>query len=135
MEAMGPWDGDRPVVVLGKEPRRSKGRAGALALSTWKQLLDPGSMQDGDPHLAATRRPAVALVSPATLAGLSGATDTEVRTEVALTGDRGSITLPVRVVADMVDGVVWLPSVSARGRALADLASPGSTVTAKGAGK
>lgn len=135
MEAMGPWDGHRPTVVLGKEPRRPKGRAGALALSTWKQLLDPGSMQDGDPHLAATRRPAVALVSPATLAGLTGAVGADGRTEVVLTGDRGSVTLPVRAVADMVDGVVWVPSVSARGRALADLASPGTTVTVKGAGK
>jgi hypothetical protein len=50
---------------------------------------------------------------------------------VVLTGDRGSVTLPVRAVADMVDGVVWVPSVSARGRALADLASPGATVAAR----
>ncbi len=67
MEAMGPWDGARPEPVLGKEPRKPRGKAGALVLAGWKQLLDQGSMQDGDPHLAATRRPAVALVSPATL--------------------------------------------------------------------
>ena len=129
MEAMGPWDGTRPEPVLGKEPRRPRAKAGALVLAGWKQLLDQGSMQDGDPHLAATRRPAVALVSPTTLAGLEGAVD------VVLTGDRGSVTVPVEVADDMVDGVVWLPTHSVGRGVLADLASPGSTVTVKGAGK
>ena len=42
MEAVGPWDGARPDPVLGEAPRRSHAEAGALALSTWKQLLDAG---------------------------------------------------------------------------------------------
>jgi NADH-quinone oxidoreductase subunit G len=131
MEAMGPWDGTRAEPALDKEPRRSRARAGALALSTWKQLLDRGSLQDGDPHLAATRRPAVALVSRVTLAGLKGVGDGL----VVVTGDRGSMTLPVQVSDDMVDGVVWVPANSVGRGVLADLASPGSTVTVKGAGK
>ena len=64
MEAMGPWDGARPEPVLGKEPRRPRAKAGTLVLSTWKQLLDQGSMQDGDVHLAATRRPAAGARQP-----------------------------------------------------------------------
>ena len=35
-----------------------------LALATWKQLLDNGSMQDGDDNLRATARNAVAKVEP-----------------------------------------------------------------------
>ena len=51
-----------------------------------------------------------------------------------VTGDRGSITLPV-VVADLPDGVVWVPARSFGRGVLAELASPGSSVTVKGASK
>jgi NADH-quinone oxidoreductase subunit G len=49
-----------------------------------------------------------------------------------ITGDRGSVTLPV-VVADLPDDVVWVPARSFGRGVLAELASPGSTVTVKGA--
>ena len=57
-------------------------------LASWRQLLDSGVMQDGEPHLAATARPTVAMVSAKTAAGLG---DT-----VTVTGPAGSLTLPVR---------------------------------------
>ena len=50
-----------------------------------------------------------------------------------MTGDRGSVTLPAEVADDLADGVVWLPANSAGNGVLADLASPGSPVTVKGA--
>ena len=130
MESMGPWDGARPVLALGREPKRSKPRAGAFALSTWKQLLDLGTMQDGDPNLAATARPAVARINQAAydaIFDMLGGTAT-----ATLTGDRGSVTLPVEI-ADLPDDVVWVPANSFGRGVLADLASPGSTVTVKGA--
>ncbi len=43
---------------------------------------------------------------------------------MTLTGDRGSVTLPAEV-ADLPDGVVWLPANSLGNGVLADLASPG----------
>jgi len=122
MENLGPWDGDRaahhPVLSQG-----STGRGEGLVLSTWKQLLDRGSMQDGDDNLRATARPPVAKVSRAVF-DACGPT-------VTVTGDRGSVTLPAEV-ADLPDGVVWLPANSAGRGVLADLASPGSRVTVKG---
>jgi len=81
-------------------------------------------MQDGDDNLRATARPAVARVSRAVLDRCG---DT-----VTLTGDRGQLTLPA-VVADIPDDVVWVPANSAGNGVLADLASPGSRVTVKGA--
>ena len=87
-------------------------------------------MQDGDKHLAATARPAVARVNPATYAALGlveGAA-------VTVTGDRGSVTMPVEVVDDMTDGTVWVPASSTGTGVLAGLASPGTRVTVKGAG-
>jgi NADH-quinone oxidoreductase subunit G len=60
MESLGPWDGARPPLDPLTEPKAAAARAGALVVSTWKHLLDRGSMQDGDIHLAATARAAVA---------------------------------------------------------------------------
>ena len=79
-------------------------------------------MQDGDEHYRATARPVVARVSRQVY-DAAGPT-------VTLTGDRGSVTVPAEV-ADIADGVVWLPANSLGNGVLADLASPGSRVTVK----
>ena len=65
---------------MGRRPRRATTRSSTaspprlpprtLALATWKQLLDNGSMQDGDDNLRATARNAVARVSQAVLDAL-----------------------------------------------------------------
>src|SRR6185369_10204913 len=68
------------------------------------RMLDNGRLQDGEPNLAGTARPAVARLSAETAAEL-GATD---GTEVTVRTERGAITLPL-AVADLPDGVVWLP--------------------------
>jgi NADH-quinone oxidoreductase subunit G len=52
--------------------------------------------------------------------------------EVTLTGDRGSVTLPLEV-ADLPEGVVWVPANSFGNGVLADLSSPGGMVSVKGA--
>jgi NADH-quinone oxidoreductase subunit G len=122
MEDLGPWDGDRAThdAVLST----GAGGGDGLALSTWKQLIDHGSMQDGDDNLRATARPAVARVSQSVYDACGEL--------VTITGDRGEWTLPAEV-ADLPDGVVWVPSNSTGNGVLADLASPGSRVTVKGA--
>lgn len=134
MEALGPWDGARPAVDAGKAPRAPKARAGGFALATWKQLVDLGSMQDGEQHLRATARRPVARVNQAAYDALFGLVDDASAgpQSATLTGDRGSVTLPVEV-ADLPDEVVWVPARSFGRGVLADLASPGSTVTLKGA--
>ncbi len=43
-------------------------RPGQALLATWRQLLDSGRMQDGEPSLAGTARPVVARMSAATAA-------------------------------------------------------------------
>ncbi len=123
MEELGPWDGDRAghdADLTTGAPHSSDGQA----LATWKQLLDHGSMQDGDDNLRATARPAVARVGQSVF-DACGPT-------VTITGDRGEWSLPAEV-ADLPDGVVWVPANSFGNGVLADLASPGSRVTVKGA--
>ncbi|MEP9362380.1 NADH-quinone oxidoreductase subunit G [Nocardioides sp. CN2-186] len=125
MEEMGPWDGARsPLVEEGAPAPVAKPGDGTFALATWKLLVDNGSMQDGDKAYRATGRAPVVRLSRATYDAL-GAT-------VTLTGDRGSVTLPAEP-ADLDDGVVWVPANSFGNGVLADLASPGSRVTVKGA--
>jgi NADH-quinone oxidoreductase subunit G len=80
-------------------------RSGQAVLATWRQLLDRGSLQDGEPHLAATAREPVAVVSPATAAEL-GVVD---GAKVTVRTRQGAITLPARL-AQMPDRVVWLPA-------------------------
>lgn len=131
MEDLGPWDGERaPTVEVAPTPPPAGVEAG-LRLATWKQMIDHGSMQDGDPAMRATARKPVARVSPATYATLHES----VRDGGVLVGDRGEMSVPVVATEGMVDGVVWVPANSLGNGVLADLASPGSTVTLKGAGE
>ncbi|MBN1173472.1 MAG: NADH-quinone oxidoreductase subunit G [Micromonosporaceae bacterium] len=98
-----------PQVEAGAVARPGPGMA---VLATWQHLLDLGSMQAGDGHLAGTARQPVARISKATAAGL-GASDGDL---LVIGTDRGEISLPV-LVTDLPDGVVWVPA-----------NSPGSTV-------
>ncbi len=76
-----------------------------LTLGTWNQLLDHGTMQAGEPFLAATAREPLARVSAetATAHGLSTG-DTAV-----ISTTKGSISLTVQVI-DGVDNTVWIPT-------------------------
>lgn len=127
MGQLGPWDGARPGLDTSTPaPREGSSTAvGQHRLSTWKQLLDNGSLQDGDKYLKATARTPVALVTREVY-DAHGPT-------VTLTGDRGAVTLPAEIADDLVEGVVWVPAGSVGNGVLADLASPGTSVTISGA--
>ncbi len=86
-------------------------------------MLDNGRLQDGDAALRATSRMAVARVSAAVA--------DEVGPTITLTGDRGSVRLPVEI-SDIAEDTVWVPANSFGRGVLADLASPGSTVRTSG---
>jgi NADH-quinone oxidoreductase subunit G len=83
-------------------------QAGQAVLASWRLLLDTGSLQDGEPHLAGTAKPPVAMLSAGTAAEIGAA---EGQPVTVRTG-RGAITLPLQLAA-MPDRVVWLPAKSA----------------------
>jgi len=123
---LGRWDGDRPTAaVIAPAPAPT---ADGVVLATWRALLDAGSMQEGEPHLAATARPVVARMSTATAAA-AGVVDI-----VTVTGPGGSVTIPVEIgdadgdVDGVVDGVVWLPSNSPGCRVRIDLGAAAGDV-------
>jgi len=124
---VGAWDGARaelPTVATAEQRVLADGE---LRLATWRQMIDDGSLLDGDAYLKATGRAALALVSPATLAALGVAAGEH----VTVTGDRGSVSLPVGT-ADLADDVVWLPGNTGGVNVNRDLASPGSPVRVTG---
>jgi NADH-quinone oxidoreductase subunit G len=87
-------------------------------------LLDAGRLQDGEPHLAGTARPAVARLSLSTAAEI-GAEDGQLVTVATPTG---SISLPLEIT-EIPDGVVWVPLNSHRSQVNVSLGvTPGATV-------
>jgi NADH-quinone oxidoreductase subunit G len=102
----------RPTAPTVQPGHAATAGSGEAILATWHQLIDLSSLLDGDEYLAGTARPPVAVLSKATAAGLGLADGAE----ASVSTDRGAIVLPVQV-ADLPDGVVWLPA-----------NSPGSTV-------
>jgi NADH-quinone oxidoreductase subunit G len=106
IQRLGAWSGNRP-----SDPQQAPGVArtpgsGSAVLATWHLLLDDGRLQDAEPYLAGTRKPAVLRLSPTTAKEI-GASD---GVPVSVRTDRGEITLPLTVTPDMADGVVWLPT-------------------------
>jgi NADH-quinone oxidoreductase subunit G len=123
---LGAYRGTRPAapsVSAAVVPAPERGQA---LLAGWRLLLDAGRLQDGEPYLAGTAKPAVARLSAATAAEIGAADKVTVRT------GRGSVTVPVEIT-DMPDRVVWLPLNSAGCAVHRDLGvGPGAVVTIEG---
>ncbi|MBN9096744.1 MULTISPECIES: NADH-quinone oxidoreductase subunit G [Actinomycetes] len=102
-----------PAVAASAPQRPGFGQA---VLASWRQLVDDGSLSVDEPALAGTARRPVARLNAATAErlGLTEGAPATVRTE------RGAITLPV-ALADLPDGVVWLPGNSGESRVRAVL--------------
>ena len=101
-----------PVRPSAEAARAAEPGEHEAVLATWHQLIDLGSLLDGDPVLAGTARPSVARIGKdlAESLGLADGDPVTVRTV------RGSVTLPA-AITDLPPRVVWLPT-----------NSPGSTV-------
>jgi NADH-quinone oxidoreductase subunit G len=104
---LGCWEGARPDPPSYAAAARLTPGSGEALLATWHYLLDEGRLQDEEPHLAGTRKDAVARLSAATAASLGVGEGAQ----VTVSTDRGAITLPL-AITDMADHVVWLPTCS-----------------------
>ncbi len=81
-------------------------KSGQVVLSTWKQLIDDGRCQDGQPEYRATARPAILKANATTLA----AAGVEAGGIAVIGTSAGSASFPAVVDETMVDGVVWAPT-------------------------
>jgi NADH-quinone oxidoreductase subunit G len=111
LSRLGRWAGVAPATpsVPAGEPRRPG--FGQAVLASWRQLIDGSTLAMEEPALAGTARPAYVRLNAATAErlGVAEGRPATVRT------DRGVITLPV-ALADLPDGVVWLPGNSGDSR-------------------
>jgi NADH-quinone oxidoreductase subunit G len=99
-----------PAVPPADPPPPGEGQA---VLASWHQLIDLGSLHDGDDFLTGTARAPVVRLNK-DLATRLGVADGE---PVTVGTGTGTLTLPALITEDLADGVVWLPT-----------NSPGATV-------
>jgi NADH-quinone oxidoreductase subunit G len=103
-DSIGNWDGSKAAMKsVSNEPRKTVGNDEAV-LNSWRNLLDKGSLQDGEDNLAGTARKSVVVISPDRAAKLGVKEDQLVR----VSNDYGAITLPCKVL-DIEESSVWLP--------------------------
>ncbi|WP_422748803.1 NADH-quinone oxidoreductase subunit G [Mycobacterium sp. WMMD1722] len=100
---LGMWNGPRTEPAVEAAPSQAP-QPGQAVLTGWRLLLDAGRLQDGEPHLAGTAKPAVARLSAATALEIG----VEEGDPVTVSTDRGEITAPL-LITEMPDRVVWLP--------------------------
>ena len=77
-----------------------------LVLATWHELIDAGSLSDGEPNLAGTAKPLRVALATQTAARL-GLAEGDL---VTVTAAGGSLSAPVELREDAVPGAVWLPT-------------------------
>ncbi|SHN45537.1 NADH-quinone oxidoreductase subunit G [Cryptosporangium aurantiacum] len=106
----GPDADPPPSPMEPAAPRVSPGD-GEAVLATWHHLLDVGTLQEGEEHLAGTAKPAFAHLSPGTAAELG----VRAGAHILVSTDRGAIQLPV-AITEMPDRVVWVPTNSVDSR-------------------
>jgi NADH-quinone oxidoreductase subunit G len=93
------WEGAR--VQPPRAEAESTPSGGGMLLATWRPLIEPTVMQEGEPYLAATARPQEVWLSAAHAAALGA----ERGHLVTVTSASGSVTAPL-VVTQVAEGVV-----------------------------
>ena len=121
--ALGAWDGAKsefggvnaisPITVSGDQ----------AILTSWRRLLDNGSLQDGEANLAGTARKTVAVISPKRAAAI-GVNDGDF---VKISNNKGAIVLPVLIEA-IHDDAVWAPRNSMGSELLRTLGTAANSV-------
>jgi NADH-quinone oxidoreductase subunit G len=101
---LGKWDGARApfTSVPAASPQKVSGNEAII--TSWRRLLDEGTLQAGEDNLAGTRRPTIAVISPQRAATLGVQSGDHLR----ISNSHGSITLAA-LVEDIHDDAVWLP--------------------------
>jgi NADH-quinone oxidoreductase subunit G len=123
--SLGVWDGaGAEFVSTHPVPIPSLNGTEAI-LTSWRRLLDAGSLQEGEENLAGTARKTVAVISPKRALAL-GVVDGD---QLCISNAHGSVVLPA-LVEEIHDDAVWLPRNSRGSHLLATLGvASGAVVT------
>ena len=104
LASLGPWDGAKANFAPTSSVTPLKPSENQAILTSWRLLLDEGSLQQGEPNLAGTAHPSECLISQDRAERL-GVVDGDL---VRVSNERGSVTLPARIV-DIDFRAIWLP--------------------------
>jgi len=123
--AIGKWDGARVSFNAVNAAAQPALNADQALITSWRRLLDSGTLQQGEENLAGTARRTVAVISPKRAQGL-GVVDGD---PLRISTQQGSITLPA-LVENIHDDAVWAPRNSRGSQLLANLGvAHGAVVT------
>ena len=123
ISALGVWDGAVPVFEKAAIEKTTSSE-GKLNLTSWRLLLDLGTLQDGEANLAGTARKATAHISPARAEKLG----VKSGDQISISSDLGNLKLPV-TISSMSDDAIWVPRNSIGSQVLANLGFVSGPVT------
>ena len=122
-ESIGNWDGSKNSMKPVAASSVINASGDEAVLNSWRNLLDKGSMQDGEDNLAGTARKSVVVISPARAKSLSVSENDLVR----VSNDYGAITLPCSI-NDIEDSSVWLPRNSQSSQLIRNLGTVSNSI-------
>jgi NADH-quinone oxidoreductase subunit G len=104
LESIGRWDGQSTTMTSIQATGTSKVNNGEAIISSWRNLLDKGSLQDGEENLAGTARKSVVVISQSRAKSLGVDSGDMVR----VSNNYGAVTISCQI-ADIHNDSVWLP--------------------------
>ena len=123
--SLGTWDGARATLKSTSAIKAATLKENEFILTSWRRLLDLGTLQKGEENLAGTARQTVAVISPQRAATL-GVVDGD---RLKISTPIGSVTLSA-LVEDIHDDAIWAPRNSRGSQLLVNLgAAHGAVVT------
>jgi NADH-quinone oxidoreductase subunit G len=122
-ESIGNWDGSKNSMKPVAATSVINASGDEAVLNSWRNLLDKGSMQDGEDNLAGTARKSVVIISSARAKAL-GVSENDL---VRVSNDYGAVTLPCSI-SDIEDSSVWLPRNSQSSQLIRNLGTVSNSI-------
>lgn len=123
--SLGKWEGARASLNKVSAVSQSSVSGDQFVLTSWRRLLDLGTLQQGEENLAGTARKTVAVISPKRAEAI-GVVDGD---QLKISTPLGSVTLSA-LVEDIHDDAIWAPRNSRGSQLLVNLGvAHGAVVT------
>ena len=104
LDSIGNWDGAKPEMKSTQTISAKSVSSDEAALSSWRNLLDKGSLQDGEENLAGTARSSVVVISKSRATSL-GVKENDL---IRVSNNYGAVTLPCEI-GDIEESTIWVP--------------------------
>ena len=121
--SLGNWEGAKDQMKSTAASGEIKVGSDEAVITSWRNLLDKGSLQEGEDNLAGTARATTAVISQKRADALSVKSGELIR----VSNTYGAITLPC-AIADIDDAKIWLPRNSSNAQLIKVLGTVGNTV-------